>query len=344
MVESRNGSGSVQVTGLLVDRVSDVLEFAPEEIQPAPQLGLGKATPFVRGLIRHQDGFLLVLDVDRVFTALGSLHLGSSAGDGNAPGQGGEGSDVATPDMTAGAGPPSGELEPWSERDFAPIVAFLRTQIGITLEPHRMGLLQARLRSRLQANGFSSFTQFSERVLKADPTGPGMQLLIDLSTVNHTAFFREPGHFTFMAERVAASSEGAAGLGGPDLVGGLLDRSRAVQHGDGPRRDDPRDYRAAGRNLGERPIQARCWKPPRGRSTTRATFKGYPPRGSAGSSSAAVARAAGSFRVVPEIRDMVKFRHLDLRTPSWSLPNDFHHHLLPQRLDLLRRGRADGAA
>src|SRR5262245_42731020 len=62
------------VTGLLVDRVSDVLEFTPEEIQSAPQLGLGKATPFVRGLIRHQDGFLLVLDVDRVFTALRGLN------------------------------------------------------------------------------------------------------------------------------------------------------------------------------------------------------------------------------------------------------------------------------
>jgi purine-binding chemotaxis protein CheW len=82
MVESSAGSAGaeVQVTGLLVDRVSDVLEFAPEEIQPAPQLGLGKATPFVRGLIRHQEGFLLVLDVDRVFTALGSLNAQASGG------------------------------------------------------------------------------------------------------------------------------------------------------------------------------------------------------------------------------------------------------------------------
>lgn len=63
-----------QITGLLVDRVSDVLEFSPDEVQPPPQLGLGKATPFVRGLIRHQDGFLLVLDVDRVFSTLGSLN------------------------------------------------------------------------------------------------------------------------------------------------------------------------------------------------------------------------------------------------------------------------------
>ena len=73
IVESSSGS-DVQITGLLVDRVSDVLEFSPEEVQPAPQLGLGKATPFVRGLIRHQDAFLLVLDVDRIFSTLGSLN------------------------------------------------------------------------------------------------------------------------------------------------------------------------------------------------------------------------------------------------------------------------------
>ena len=75
MVESNLGN-DVHVTGLLVDRVSDVLEFAPEDIQRSPQLGLGKATPFVRGLIRHQEGFLLVLDVDQVFNALGSLNQG----------------------------------------------------------------------------------------------------------------------------------------------------------------------------------------------------------------------------------------------------------------------------
>ncbi len=73
IVES-GAENAAQITGLLVDRVSDVLEIPPEEIQPSPRLGLGKATPFVRGLIRHQDAFLLVLDVDRVFSTLGSLN------------------------------------------------------------------------------------------------------------------------------------------------------------------------------------------------------------------------------------------------------------------------------
>ena len=31
----------------------------------------------------------------------------------------------------------------------------------------------------------------------------------------------------------------------------------------------------------------------------------------------------GSFRVVPEIRDLVKFRHIDLRTQTWPVPSDF---------------------
>lgn len=73
IVEAEEGNGS-EVTGLLVDRVSDVLEFSPEQVQAAPQLGLGKTTPFVRGLIRHQDAFLLVLDVDRVFSALATIN------------------------------------------------------------------------------------------------------------------------------------------------------------------------------------------------------------------------------------------------------------------------------
>ncbi|MFO0959075.1 MAG: chemotaxis protein CheW [Isosphaeraceae bacterium] len=59
-----------RVAGLLVDRVSDVLDFAPDEAQPPPTLGLGGGSPFVRGLIRHQDRFLLVLDLDRVIAAL----------------------------------------------------------------------------------------------------------------------------------------------------------------------------------------------------------------------------------------------------------------------------------
>jgi purine-binding chemotaxis protein CheW len=59
-----------RLAGLRVDRVSDVLEFGADHFQPTPSLGLGAGSAFVRGLVRYQDRFLLVLDLDRVFAAL----------------------------------------------------------------------------------------------------------------------------------------------------------------------------------------------------------------------------------------------------------------------------------
>jgi chemotaxis protein methyltransferase CheR len=229
---------------------------------------------------------------------------------------------VASPDITGGGGPPT-DVEPWSEKDFAPIVAFLRTQIGITLEPHRMGLLQARLRSRLQANGFASFTGFYDRMLRVDPTGPGMQLLIDLSTVNHTAFFREPGHFTFMAERVAASLKEAPGkpvrLWSAGCSTGQEPYSMAMVLAETLPGLSPQRVEIWASDLSLEVLKAAAnaiyneneVKGVPAARLRRFFLRGRGPRD-------------GSYRIVPEIRDLIRFRHVDLRNSSWPLPTDFH--------------------
>jgi chemotaxis protein methyltransferase CheR len=218
---------------------------------------------------------------------------------------------------------PPPEPDPWSENDFAPIVSFLRNQIGISLEPHRMGLLQARLRSRLQARAYPSFTRFSERVLKTDPTGPGMQLLIDLSTVNHTAFFREAGHFTFMAERLAPlfkdPNSGPIRIWSAGCSSGQEPYSMAMVLSELMPNVTPQKVEIWATDLSLEVVKA----------AARAI---YGTREVAGVSPARLKRffmrgkgpRDGSFRVVPELRDLVKFRHLDLRNASWPLPNDFH--------------------
>jgi chemotaxis protein methyltransferase CheR len=223
---------------------------------------------------------------------------------------------------TSGALPPPPDFEAWSEKDFAPIMVFLRSQIGITLETHRMGLMQARLRSRLQSKGFNSFAQFHDQALKADPTGWGTQLLIDLSTVNHTAFFREPAHFTFMAEKVVAWLKEAPTA--------------------------PIRLWSAGCSSGQEPysmamVLAETLPPPTLQKVEIwasdlslemlkvAAGAIYTTRDVQGVSPARLRRffllgrgpREGSFRVVPEIRDLVKFRHLDLRNPTWAVPTDF---------------------
>jgi chemotaxis protein methyltransferase CheR len=218
--------------------------------------------------------------------------------------------------------PPPAEPEPWSERDFAPITVFLRHQIGITLENHRMGLLQARLRSRLQVKNFKSFTQFYEQVLKLDPTGWGTQLLVDLSTVNHTAFFREPAHFTFMAERVAAWLKESPGMT-------VRIWSAGCSSGQEP-------YSMAMvlaesfHNLSQQKIE--IWASDLSLEMLKnAAGAIYTTRDVQGVSPARLRRffllgrgpREGSFRVVPEIRDMIRFRHIDLRNPTWPIPSDF---------------------
>lgn len=222
---------------------------------------------------------------------------------------------------SGGLPPPQTEPEPWSEKDFLPVTLFLRHQIGITLETHRMGLLQARLRSRLQLKGFESFTQFHEQVLKVDPTGWGVQLLIDLSTVNHTAFFREPAHFTFLVENVANWLKESPGLpvriwsagcsSGQEpysmaIVLAETIANLAAQKVEIWASDLSLEMLkvAAGAIYTTRDVQG--VSPPRLR---RFFLVGRGPR-------------AGSFRVVPEIRDLVKFRHIDLRNPTWPVPND----------------------
>ncbi len=227
-------------------------------------------------------------------------------------------SEVALPD-NLGPSPP----EPWSEQDFAPIVSFLRVQIGISLEPHRMGLLQARLRSRLQSQGFASFAQFNERVLKPEPTGPGMQLLIDLSTVNHTAFFREPAHFAFMAERVAGFLKDAPNvpvrIWSAGCSSGQEPYSMAMVLAESMPTLSPQRVELWASDLSLEMLNAAARAIYNSRDVQGVTparlrryfLMGKGPR-------------EGSYRVVPEIRDLVKFRHLDLRSNPWPLPTDFH--------------------
>jgi len=225
---------------------------------------------------------------------------------------------VALPDQ-----PPTPPPDPWSETDFAPILAFLHHHIGITLEPHRLGLLQARLRSRLQARSVTSFTQFCERVLKADPNGPGTQLLIDLSTVNHTSFFREPAHFTLMTEHVATLwKQGPASpirLWSAGCSTGQEPYSMAMAMAEALPGLSPQRVEIWASDLSLEVLKTAAnaiyheneIKGVPAARLRRFFLRGHGPRN-------------GSYRVVPEIRDLIKFRHLDLRNAIWALPTDFH--------------------
>ncbi|MBN9517537.1 purine-binding chemotaxis protein CheW [bacterium] len=58
-----------KVVGLVVDAVSDVLNVAPAELVPTPDLGAGVDTSFLTGMARAGDRLVTLLNIDRLVGA-----------------------------------------------------------------------------------------------------------------------------------------------------------------------------------------------------------------------------------------------------------------------------------
>jgi len=54
--------------GAIVDRVKDVLEIDDTDIKPVPAMSKEFNTEFLQGIYKLKDGFILLLDVEKVFT------------------------------------------------------------------------------------------------------------------------------------------------------------------------------------------------------------------------------------------------------------------------------------
>jgi len=63
------------VLGALADSVQEVLDLESGSIAPAPKLGSKLRTEFIKGMGKRDDRFIMILDVDKVFSAeeLGSV-------------------------------------------------------------------------------------------------------------------------------------------------------------------------------------------------------------------------------------------------------------------------------
>jgi len=67
--------------GMLVDGVQEVIEVLPDSILPPPGLGNRYKTDFIRGIIRQANIFIILLDVDKLFSSDELLVLGEEMND-----------------------------------------------------------------------------------------------------------------------------------------------------------------------------------------------------------------------------------------------------------------------
>lgn len=72
--------GETTVLGALADSVQEVMELSPDEIEEPPKIGTRLKADFIRGMGKYDNKFLMILDIDRIFSA-DELELVQDAGD-----------------------------------------------------------------------------------------------------------------------------------------------------------------------------------------------------------------------------------------------------------------------
>lgn len=67
VIEVNLGSENT-IIGALVDSVQEVYEIEPQNIEPAPKIGTRLKTDFIKGMGKREDGFIIILDTNKVFS------------------------------------------------------------------------------------------------------------------------------------------------------------------------------------------------------------------------------------------------------------------------------------
>jgi len=60
--------GETVVLGAMADSVQEVLDLEPDQIEPPPKIGTKLNTDFIRGMGKRDDEFIMILDLDMVFS------------------------------------------------------------------------------------------------------------------------------------------------------------------------------------------------------------------------------------------------------------------------------------
>lgn len=88
-----------------------------------------------------------------------------------------------------------------SDQEFVKIRNLVYEKAGINLHEGKKSLVQARLGKIIRREGFSGFDDYYGQILN-DDTGNRLVELLDTISTNHTYFFREDDHLTWLSETI----------------------------------------------------------------------------------------------------------------------------------------------
>ncbi|MFV5212647.1 CheR family methyltransferase [Azonexus caeni] len=208
------------------------------------------------------------------------------------------------------------EPSPITAQEFALFQRLIYKIAGISLSEAKQTLLVGRLTRRLKAYAFTTFSQYY-RMLASGEHAEELQTMVDLLTTNETYFFREPKHFDFLRDRVLAQRNSpapfrvwsAACSSGEEVYTLAMVLAEAL--GDKP-------WEVVGSDISTQVLA----KAASGHYSLART-EGIPPGLMKKHCLRGVRSQAGSFMIVPELRQRTRFYQLNLMHPVDTGIGDF---------------------
>jgi chemotaxis protein methyltransferase CheR len=197
---------------------------------------------------------------------------------------------------------------------------------GISLPPTKVQMIDQRLRRRVVAFNLPDTETYLELLLDGALPDDELPIVIDLITTNTTSFFREPEHFTYLANVIAPqiAARGRGGRAGRMKLWSAAASEGAEAFSAAMVLDDLRlkglnlDFAILGTDLSQRMVaKARAAIYEDEQLTTvpldyrRRYFL-----------SASDPEFAGQSRIVPELRKRVRFGVLNLMEPQYAVDYD----------------------
>lgn len=207
-----------------------------------------------------------------------------------------------------------------STRDYSRLRKLIYERAGIALGSERKTMLEVRIKRRLKELSMCSYAEYCDYLFSQQGMGKEMAHLIDVVTTNKTDFFREPRHFEFLTAMALPAVTASMPIGRP-----LLAWSAGCSTGEEPytlaivlseyaAAHPGFSFRILATDVSHTVLEKACVgvystsvvRPVAAALKVRYFMKSRDP-------------GSDRLRVVPELRRLVEFRHLNFMDPDYGI-------------------------
>ena len=100
-----------------------------------------------------------------------------------------------------------------TKSDFTRLSGFIHSRIGIKMPFSKLNMVESRLRKRLKELKLTSYKDYCDYLFTPDGMDKELEKFINVITTNKTDFFREPDHFEFLIRKAVPDLITANGSG-----------------------------------------------------------------------------------------------------------------------------------